>query len=263
MDPNLWKQTADLLARARTLPVQAVGRTRAISNVRLEPGRETTRIFQFGRNVPVVVLRRQSAAAPDAKRSEEASDTATDSKQGNENKENNEDWLLVLRTDAQPVRQTGASADSSAAGKVDSEPPIPIAGWVLARFIELEPPSPIGDYASSMPGRVVAWAALNTVPDPGGDKTQYVVVGTRGPEGQPCDFSWLRVYTWGAEQKRYETSYIENQLCGNMPIRVRQTPSGAEFQFTDQTDNQRTYRLMHTVVRKVNPNAAAAAHGKK
>src|SRR6266851_5281159 len=38
MDSDLWGKSASLLERARTLPVQARGRTKTLSNVRVEPG---------------------------------------------------------------------------------------------------------------------------------------------------------------------------------------------------------------------------------
>jgi hypothetical protein len=49
MDSDLWGKSATLLEHARTLPVQARGRTKTLSNVRVEPGRDGKRIFQFGR----------------------------------------------------------------------------------------------------------------------------------------------------------------------------------------------------------------------
>jgi hypothetical protein len=39
MDSDLWGKSAALLDRARKLPVEARGRTKTVSNVRVEPGR--------------------------------------------------------------------------------------------------------------------------------------------------------------------------------------------------------------------------------
>src|SRR6266852_2229215 len=66
IDSVLWQQAADLLARARTLPVQARGVTKTVSNVRIEPGRNARRVFQFTRGTPVAVLERTVAEAPQA-----------------------------------------------------------------------------------------------------------------------------------------------------------------------------------------------------
>ena len=76
MDPALWKQAASLLAGVKALPVQASERTRALSNVHIEPGRDTPRIFQFGRNVPVVVFERKLTFAPHSAQSGAGEDAA-------------------------------------------------------------------------------------------------------------------------------------------------------------------------------------------
>ena len=150
MDSVLWQRVNDLLVRARGMPPQAAGHTRTLSNVHLEPGRESSRIFQFGRNVPVTVIERRAVALA-SHGGTEGRANAPDTAEPIEKKNDVEDWLLVLRT-AEPASSPAPSA------KVEKEPVVPIAGWVLSRFIDLDPPQPIGDYASSMPGRVIAWA---------------------------------------------------------------------------------------------------------
>jgi hypothetical protein len=131
---------------------------------------------------------------------------------------------------------------------------VPIAGWVVARFIELDLPDPVREGASSTNIRSVAWFELNRVPDPTGDKPQYLLAAARGPEGQPCDFTALRVYTWNAKRDRYETAFIENNLCGQLPIRTGKGPKDEpEFRFhvMDGDKGERVYRLMQTVVRRI------------
>src|ERR1700688_1427096 len=64
MDSDLWRKSASLFERARTLPVQARGQTKTVSNVRVEPGRDGKRIFQFARGTPVLILERDVADAP-------------------------------------------------------------------------------------------------------------------------------------------------------------------------------------------------------
>ena len=84
--------------------------------------------------------------------------------------------------------------------------------------------------------RPIAWFELNRVASPSGDKPQYLVAGTRSPEGQSCDFTVLRVYTWGQKRTRYETAFIENNLCGQMPIQLEKGPKGEpEFRFRQFT----------------------------
>lgn len=323
MQPELWQRGVALLALARSMPPQAVGRTRTFSNLRIEPGREAPRIFQFARNVPVVVLDRKTAPAPQVPETanenagtpetteaagaagaarEEAKPQATPEAK-------REDWLLVMRLPpdttpsarsataepSAPDNSAGTSASSLALGEgpapgafsgtnsnaaspgspQDSLTSVPAAGWVLARFIELQPPAPIPDYSGSAGMHVVAWAMLNTITDAGGNKPQYLVAGSRGPEGQPCDFTLLRVYTWDVRRQRYETAYVEGDLCGRLPLTVQNTPAGPNFTFADagQPGNERLYTMRQTVVRRVNtarPNGrgevrtkrVASAHGK-
>src|SRR6202162_818101 len=63
MDSDLWGKSASLLERARTLPIQARGRTKTVSNVRVEPGRDGKRIFQLARGTRVLILQRARGGA--------------------------------------------------------------------------------------------------------------------------------------------------------------------------------------------------------
>ena len=133
-----------------------------------------------------------------------------------------------------------------------------MAGWVMGRFIDLDVPEPLPDYASSAAMRVVAWFELNgVIDDAGKTRPQYLLLGTHGPEGQPCDFSMLRVYTWGEKRARYETAFVESGVCGKLPVLVTRSPgTGGDvaFVFKNLSGNgaeQRTYRMKQTVVRRV------------
>ena len=264
MAPALWKQVGQLLADARSMPVQAKGHTRTLSNVHIEPGRDSTRIFQFGRNVSVAILERRVAAIPAADKDEDKSGDEGAAGGEKTGKSDREDWLLVLY---QPVNTPsgassgGGSGSGTAAGEIDSGPAIPIAGWVISRFMELDPPPPIGDYTSAAGRRVVGWEQLNTVSDASGAKPQYVVAAARTGEGQPCDFTSIRVFTWGAQRQQYETSYVENNLCGRLPVRVTQGLDGPEFRFNDEKNAEHAYRLVQTVVRRI-PTPGSSANSK-
>jgi hypothetical protein len=267
MDSALWGQSAALFARARTMPVQARGQTKAVSNVRVEPGRNGRRIFQFMRGTPVLVLRRAIADAPQSN-DEISSDEKVAG--GEEQKPKKEDWLLVLRAE-NPIPASAASTagtrSMASAGPVSGGPrsrelpsptagsPAPsVAGWVLARFIEPDLPGPVRDYATSATLRVVAWFELNRVPDgSGGEAPQYLVALSRGGQGQACDFTMLRVYTWGSVRKRYETAYVESNLCGRLPIQVSRTPAGPQFHFAEAGENtaERNYIMRLTTVRRI------------
>jgi hypothetical protein len=271
MDSSLWEQSTALLARARTMPVQARGQTKTVSNVRIEPGRNGKRIFQFPRGTQVVVLDRTVADAPQATEEPAAGDKAAGAE---ESKAKQEDWLLVLHvggpsTTTAPAPEAGSSGAGGRAsagpvsggpGATQSEVPgailaaPPIAGWVLSRFIEPDLPGPVRDYASSSDLHVIAWFELNRVPDGSGRQVpQYLVAGSRGGEGQVCDFTMLRVYSWSTTRKRYETAYIESNLCGHLPIQVSSDAAGPVFHFAEGGGKgvERDYVMRQTVVRRV------------
>lgn len=283
MDSELWGQSASLLERARTLPIQARGRTKTVSNVRVEPGRDGKRIFQLARGTRVLILQRAVAdAAPGPEEnSQEGKASVTD-----DQKSKQEDWLLVLRaidspasgdstasSGAGPVQAKRATGDAVSGGPVAGQSSLaavgglagPVAGWVLARFVELDLPGPVKDLASSADLHVVAWFELNRVADGnGGEAPQYLVAGSHGGEGGPCDFTMLRVYTWGKVRKRYETAYVESDLCGRLPINISSGEKGPEFQFSDVDAGgaDRKYVMYQTVVRRVKDAATRPARAR-
>ncbi len=250
MDLPLWQRSMDLLSKARSLPVQARGRTKVATNLRLEPGRTAPRLHQFSRGVPVEIVGRGVADWIQMTDEKESANEPQEKKKA--------DWFLI--------RGLATGGPNSAAGRGDapiaselSGQPVPIAGWVVARFIELDLPEPVRDGAASASMRPLAWFELNRVPDPAGDKPQYLLAGTHEPEGQPCDFTALRVYTWNAKRSRYETAFIEKGLCGALPIRIGKGPKGEpEFRFSqmDGGKEERVYRLMQTVVRRARERTA-------
>jgi hypothetical protein len=245
MEPELWQRSLKLLQLVRSMPVQARGRTKVSTNLRVEPGRTEPRLYQFGRNVPLEIVGRATADWVQA----------TDEKDsGNEPQETKkEDWFLVRGVATRPPGETTSrSAETTTTQPGDQT--IPIAGWVVARFVELDLPDAIREGTASANIRPLAWFELNTVPDPSGEKPQFLVAAARGPEGQACDFTALRVYTWYVKKSRYETAFIENNLCGQLPIRVGKGPKGEpEFRFRvmDGNKEERVYRLIQTVVRRV------------
>jgi hypothetical protein len=283
MNEQLWGESASLLARARTMPVQALGHTKTVSNIRIEPGRDAKRIYQFTRGTPVVVLERAVAYLPQAGQDSSSDDKDAATATTEEEPKQQEDWLLVLRmqgtssagddpnssrSPATPVSRasgnpvSGAPANSRADLLPGGSAAFPIAGWVLARFIELDMPGPVRDIANSADLHVVAWFVLNRVPNgSGGESPQYLVAGSRGGEGQPCDFTLLRVYTWSLARKRYETAYIESNLCGRLPIQVSGGEKGPEFHFAEAGDTpaDRKYEMVQTTVRRVKSEAAGVS----
>jgi hypothetical protein len=265
LEPVLWQRTVKLLNAAKAMPVQARGRTKAQTNLRVEPGRTQPRLYQFGRGVPLEIVARSVADwvhVSDERENKEAQETKK------------EDWFLVRGLATRPPGEVSARSSESNTTTQPGDQTVPIAGWVVARFVELDLPEPVREGMASANVRPIAWFELNRVASPSGDKPQYLVAGTRSAEGQPCDFAVLRVYTWNARRTRYETAFIENNLCGQMPIRLGKGPKGEpEFRFRQMTGpkEERVYRLMQTVVRRVRepgdvprrPSAAASAKATK
>jgi hypothetical protein len=249
MEPTLWQRSAKLLAQVKAMPVQARGRTKVATNLRVEPGRTTPRLYQFGRGVPVEIVGR--AVADWVQVSDER-------ESANEQPEKKEDWFLIRGVATRPPGEnTIRSAETTTTQPGDST--TPVAGWVVARFVELDFPDPVREGASSANVRPIAWFELNRVSDPSGEKPQYLVAAVRGPDGQACDFTNLRVYTWNGRKDRYETAFIENDLCGKLPVQLGRGPKNEpEFRFTvmDGVKDERKYRLIQTVVRRVREDGA-------
>jgi hypothetical protein len=245
LEPALWQRSVKLLSAAKVMPVQARGRTKVQTNLRVEPGRTQPRLYQFGRGVPIEVVAR----------------AVSDWVQVSDERENNEvesakkeDWFLVRGLATRPPGEASARSAESNTTTQPGDQTVPIAGWVVARFVELDLPEPVREGMSSANIRPISWFELNRVDSPSGAKPQYLVAGTHSPEGQPCDFTTLRVYTWNQKRTRYETAFIENNLCGQMPIRLGTGPKGEpEFRFNQMQDakEERLYRLNQTVVRRV------------
>jgi hypothetical protein len=246
LEPALWQRSVKLLNSAKVMPVQARGRTKVQTNLRVEPGRTAARLYQFGRGVPVEIVARGVADwAQVGDERENARDNDTPKK---------EDWFLVRGLATRPPGEVSARTSETNATTQPGDQTVPIAGWVVARFIELDLPDPVREGMASANVRPIAWFELNRVASPSGDKPQYLVAGTRSGEGQPCDFTVIRVYTWNPKRTRYETAFIENNLCGQMPITLGKGPKDEpEFHFRQiqGAREERTYRLTQTVVRRV------------
>jgi hypothetical protein len=244
MDPTLWQRSIKLLKQVQPMIAQASGRTKVQTNLRVAPGRTEARLYQFARGVPVEIVQRAVADWVQVTDEKESS---------NEPETKKEDWYLVRGVATRPPSETTARAAETTATQPGDQT-VPIAGWVIARFLELDLPDPVRDEANASNIRPIAWFELNRVSDPAGDKVQYLVAGSKGPEGQPCDFTTIRVYTWNLRKERYETAFIENNLCGQLPIHVGKSPKDEpEFRFQEMGSNsqERVYRLMQTVVRRI------------
>jgi hypothetical protein len=257
MDPALWQRSETLLSQTKSMLVQARGRTKTTTNMRIAPGRTEPRLYQFGRGAEMEILGRAVADWVQTTDEKEAAE-------GENNKK--EDWYLVRGIATRPP---GEGAIRNSAIMTTTQPgdqTTPIAGWVVARFVTLDLPDQVREGTSTANVRPVAWFELNRVTDDNGEHSQYLVAGTRSAEGQPCDFTTLRVFTWNPKKSRYETAYIENNLCGAMPIRVGKGPQGEpEFRFRemDGDKEERVYHLVQTVVRRIHEGPVKSPAGKR
>jgi hypothetical protein len=230
---EMWQKAKDLDSETRTLPVEARGHTRALTNLHIAGGRESPRIRQLNKMVPVDLFERRVAAVPLTPIA-----VSTEKVDARVSTAKKEDWWLVR----------AHLSDGTTA-----------SGWLLGRFVELDVPSPLPDYANSAGMHIVAWFELNhVVNDASGErKPQYLLVGSRAAEGQPCDFTLMRVYTWGKKRERYETAFVESNVCGKLPVKLTEpaAPStGVTFSFQDWSTgaaHQRIYVMRQTVVKQL------------
>jgi hypothetical protein len=237
LSADAWQRMKDMGTKAEGMPVEARGHTRVLSNLHFGPGRDTPRIRQLNKDVSLDLLTRQTAEIKPAIAENAEVEPSAPAAEGKK-----EDWWFVR----------AHTADQGT-----------LAGWVLGRFIDLDVPPPLPDYASSAGMRIVAWTQLDRVKASSGKPMpQYLLVGTHGAEGQPCDFTTMRVYTWGKQKERYETAYVESDVCGKLPIERTQNagPGGdVTFWFQDLsggTAEKRTYEMHQTIVRRVREKGA-------
>lgn len=250
---DLWQKAQALTSEAKTKLVQALAHTKVLTNLRVDPGRDGARIFQLGRDTSISLLERRvmdaaptriaAASAPVSTGAPPAPVPDDDTATAEPATTKKEDWLLVLA-------HTKDEGD--------------FAGWVVSRFVAMDLPSPLPDYTSSAGMRVTGWMELNRVAAAGQPRPQYLVFGTRGSEGDICDFTTLRVYTWGAKRARYETAFVDSNFCGQMPVQLTaaaQLGGDATFHFMtlgESGKQERAYRMHQTVVRRTDNN-----HGKQ
>jgi hypothetical protein len=259
MDPGLWQRSEKLLEQSKNMPVQARGRTKTTTNLRIAPGRTEPRLYQFNRGTEIEIFGRAVADWVQVADEKEPSGAEGSKK---------EDWYFVRGIATRPPGEGVIRNSAVMATTQPGDQTVPIAGWVVARFIALDLPDQVREGTSSANIRPVAWFELNRVKDDDGEHPQYLLAGTRSSEGQPCDFTTMRVYTWNPKKSRYETAYIENDFCGALPIQVGKGSRGEpEFRFheMDAAKELRVYHLVQTVVRRERqePVKGMAAKGKK
>jgi hypothetical protein len=246
---HIYEQFAQLAETHKADPPQAEGHVRALSNLRIDPGRDASRLFQVDVNDKVEILARAviPAPPPQPESSGELAPQTAEQPSPDESPPGKEEWYLV-RTPSAPGE-------------------IPRVGWLWGRLLAFDPPQELLDYAEEK--RFVAWFVLNQVKDPvQGTKNQYLALAVpqrREAESEACDFTHMRVFTWNTRAHRYETAFRQANICGQWPARLLapevagagSVPGGPAPTFTVTFSDsrsqarERTYQLRQTVVRRV------------
>lgn len=95
------------------------------------------------------------------------------------------------------------------------------AGWVLTRMLLMAIPDEVAQYAER--ARISAYFSLGRIDDKGTSKPVWLWATLSQP-GVDYDFDCLRIFTWSTRRRRYETSFIERNLQGYLPLLVYGEP---------------------------------------
>lgn len=220
LDGATYDRGIALLRGIGQSPAQAVGHASGTTNLHLEPARNSIVLAELNQNQPLEIYSRRLVDRP--------SDTETPSK----GPRPHDVWYLV-RTSSR-------------------------AGWVLGRFIDLDVPAGIAQYAQGI--NMVGWQVLKTVRDGNNEMPEYLVADRIGDES--VDFNHIRVFNWWVKNHKYVTAYVESGLQGHFPIEVRQATDlnyyaqAAPYFRLRLTDDdgrryQEVYGLFDTIVRRV------------
>ena len=163
-------------------------------------------------------------------------------------------WLELSRT-ALP-RQEPSAAKQSAAPPGPASPPaidewalvrLPdgTAGWVLARMLYLDIPDEVAQYAER--ARIAACFRLGETRSGGREKAVWLWAA-QSQRMADFDFDSLRIFVWSTRRQRYETSFIERNLKGWLPLELRQDGGGVRgFEVVVQEKNGALVRRQYAI----------------
>jgi len=200
---------------------QATAVTRNETNLHLEPGRDTDHLYQELQGAKLSILKRgiSEKRIPGTTPAEGAVKPT-------------EDWWLVRDSDGH-------------------------VGWALGRLIDVDVPLEVAQYAEGQ--RIIASFILSEVADGEKKISQYLVLLNEPKDGQPTDYSQIRVFTWNVKKHRYETAYRE-RINGNLPVTISHEDFDKEgnlpvfvLHVPDDSGNvvDRKYKLNNPIVRRV------------
>jgi len=96
------------------------------------------------------------------------------------------------------------------------------AGWVLTRFAAMAIPDEVAQYAEGH--RIVSYSSLGQLTDH--DERKDIWLWATVTSGvHDYDFDSFRVFVWSFKHHRYETSHVERNLQGYLPVLAE--PAGA------------------------------------
>lgn len=99
------------------------------------------------------------------------------------------------------------------------------AGWVLTRHVSMAIPDEVAQYAEGH--RIVSYFSLGQVVDD--DQRKDIWLWATVASGiHDYDFDSFRVFVWSFRHHRYETSHVERNLQGYLPVLAK--PAGAAGQ---------------------------------
>jgi len=102
------------------------------------------------------------------------------------------------------------------------------SGWVLARMLMMDLPDAVAQYAER--ARIAAFFRVSETVDKSGVSHPGWLWATASRPG--ADFDCLRLFSWNTRRERYETSYIERNLNGFLPILIDRRRAGDAIEFT-------------------------------
>jgi SH3-like domain-containing protein len=146
-----------------------------------------------------------------------------------------DNWLELSRTERpgtpqEPVvRPASGSPPSGQTAVADDWALVRLedgsAGWVLARMLFMEIPDEVAQYAER--ARIAAYFQIGSVRGRDGDRPVWLWA-TQSQRNADFDFDSLRIFVWNARRHRYETAFIERNLKGWLPLRLRRGRAGVE-----------------------------------
>jgi len=142
LDAATYQRGAALLKDLEDYPRQAAGHTSAVTNLHLEPARDSTVLAELAASQPLEIFDRRVVDRP------------PDDRVPAETSRLHDVWYLV---------------------RANSR-----AGWVLGRLVDLDVPLEISPYAEGM--NMVAWLVLRTVDDGAKAVPEYLVADRIGTE---------------------------------------------------------------------------------